>query len=256
MDKKEYLKYAENESFEFSIYENSFVTFLGKGNKKILDIFKFDKKQKNLYIDSIISTKISLEKIYRNISYVLNKDLDIFVAETVEDEIAFGLESLAKPKNQIREIINTKAIEFHLIDHLKRSPNSLGSSDKAKLKILSAIIFEPKVLILDNIIGEMNYSDKIRVVSLLKEYVNKSNIVLNFTDDIEESLYGDRIIITDIDKIIADGSTLSILKEEKLMKKTGLGLPFIVELNKYLMDYGIIKRYELDIEKLVDTVWK
>ncbi len=256
MDVKEYLKYIENEIFEFSIYENSFITFLGKGNKKILNIFKFEKKQKNLYINSINSSKLSLEKIYKDISYVLNKDLDIFVSETVEDEIAFSLESLAKTKKQIKEIIDIKAKEFNLTKFLKRSPSSLGSSDRAKLKILSANVFEPKVLILDNIFSEFDYNDKIRVSLLLKEYVKKGNIVLNFTDDIEESLYGSRIIIIDEDKLIADGSTLSILKEEKLMKKMGFGVPFIIELNRYLIDYGIIENYKLDIKELVDLIWK
>lgn len=256
MNVKEYLKYFESESFEFSVYEKDFITFLGNGNKKILDVFKFEKKQKNLFIDSINSSKINLDKIYRNLSYVLNRDLDIFVAETVEDEIAFGLENLAKSKNKIKELINQKSKEFNLSDKLKRSPNSLGSSDKAKLKILSAIIFKPKVLILDNILCELDYNDKLLIVSILKNYIEEGNIIINFVSDIEESLYGNRIIIIEDNKLIADGKTMSVLKEEKLMKKLGFGLPFIIELNKYLIDYGITKDYELDLEKLVSLIWK
>lgn len=254
MDKKEYLDFNLNEEMNFKVCDNSFITFLGFGNKKVIDFFMFNKKSDVIKIKGVESNNIF--KIRRNISYVLNKDLDIFVSETVEDEIAFGLEGLAKPKNEMREMINKKAREFHLNDLLKRSPSSLGSSDKAKLKILSSIIFEPHVLILDNILTELDNDDKKRIVSLLKEYVNNGNIVMNFTEDIEEVLYGDRIIIISDEKVIADGSTKSVLNEEKLMKKLGFGLPFIVELNKYLMDYGIIKKNELDMEKLVNKIWK
>lgn len=256
MDRKECLKYSESESFDFSIYEGNFVTFFGDSNKKILDIFKFNKKQKKLSIIGINSSKMSLDKIYKILSYILNRDLDIFVAETVEDEIAFGLEGLCKTKKQIKEIISNYAREFHLEELLKRSPNSLGSSDKAKLKIVSSLVYEPKILILDNILAEIDYDERNRVISLLKEYVNKGNVILNFTSDIEEALYGNRIIITSDNKIIADGNTMAILKEEKLMKKLGFGLPFIVELCKYLIDYEIIADYELDMERLVNSIWK
>ena len=33
-------------------------------------------------------------------------------------------------------------------------------------------------------------------------------------------------------------------------------MPFIVELNKYFMDYGLIDKYYLSNEKLVGALWK
>ena len=36
-----------------------------------------------------------------------------------------------------------------------------------------------------------------------------------------------------------------VLNEEKLLKRLGIGLPFLVELNKYFMDYGMIDKYHL-----------
>ena len=77
-------------------------------------------------------------------------------------------------------------------------------------------------------------------------------MILNVPDQSVEP----NTIITNNNELIAEGSTKSVLNEEKLMKKLGLGLPFIIELNKLLMDYEIIKKYELDMEKLVDKIWK
>ena len=94
------------------------------------------------------------------------------------------------------------------------------------------------------------------MIKILKRYVKEGNIVLNFTNNVDESLYGDRIIINDNKSIIVDGKTLSVLNEDKILKKLGIGLPFIVELNKYLLNYGIIDHYELDMDKLVGVIWK
>ena len=43
---------------------------------------------------------------------------------------------------------------------------------------------------------------------------------------------------------------------EKLLKRLGISLPFIIDLNKYFMDYGLIKKYYLTNEKLVNALWK
>ena len=40
------------------------------------------------------------------------------------------------------------------------------------------------------------------------------------------------------------------------MKKLGVGLPFLVEVNKYLMDYGIVDKYFDSVSELVDDIWK
>ena len=49
---------------------------------------------------------------------------------------------------------------------------------------------------------------------------------------------------------------MSVLNEEKLLKRFGIGLPFMIELSKYLMDYGMIDKYYLTNEKLVGAIWK
>ena len=67
---------------------------------------------------------------------------------------------------------------------------------------------------------------------------------------------GDRIIIIEDNFLVCDGKTLSVLNEEKLLKRLGIGLPFIIELNKYFMDYGISNKYYLSNDKLVGALWK
>ena len=192
----------------------------------------------------------------RNMSIVVYKHLDIFVGEKVVDEIVYGLESLAMKKNEIRELISSYARMFKLDELLERDPNSLGSSDKVKMKILSSMIIKPKILVIDNVISELDYEDKLLIFNILKDYSNSGGIVINFTNDIEESMYGDKIYVIHDKKLVCEGKTLSVLNEEKLLKRLGISLPFIIDLNKYFMDYGLIKKYYLTNEKLVNALWK
>jgi energy-coupling factor transporter ATP-binding protein EcfA2 len=172
------------------------------------------------------------------------------------DEIAFGLESLAYTKDDIRNIVASEARRFKLEEVLERDCNSLGSSDKVKMKILSAMIIKPTVLVLDNILCELDYKDKKLIFDILKEYKKNGGIVINVTNDVEETLYSEKIIVIHDKKLVCFGKTLSVLNEEKLLKKLGIGLPFIIDLNRYFMDYGMIDKYYLDNEKLVGALWK
>ena len=200
--------------------------------------------------------KETLSTIRKRLSVVLHKHLDIFLGETVRDEISFGLESLAYTKDDMRELIQSESRLFKIDHLLDKDPNSLGSSDKVKMKILSSMIIKPQILVLDNVLSELDYYDKLLVFNILDEYKKNGGIIINATNDVEETLFSDRIIILHDNVLVCDGKTLSVLNEEKLLKRLGIGLPFIIELNKYLMDYGMIDKYYLTNEKLVGALWK
>ena len=253
---KQYFKFVKKDKFDIKINTGSFVTFFSNDDNYLLNIFTCLNKSSYLRINNKKVKDLDDYDVRKNISYVLNKDLNTFTSDTVESEIAYSLEYIYKKKKEINELIEEKSKLFKLDKYLKYSPNILGSSDKTKLKILSSIIFNPKVLILNNVLSELDYEDSILVVKILKSYVKEGNIILNFTNNVDESLYGDRIIINDNKNIIVDGKTLSVLNEDKILKKIGIGLPFIVELNKYLLNYGIIDHYELNMDKLVEVIWK
>lgn len=249
-------KYKFGDDISFELKEKDFVTIVGNNNDLIVHTLLHGNKKAEIIINNSKFEYKTLLKMRRNMSIVVYKHLDIFVGEKVVDEIVYGLESLAMKKNEIRELISSYARMFKLDELLERDPNSLGSSDKVKMKILSSMIIKPKILVIDNVISELDYEDKLLIFNILKDYSNSGGIVINFTNDIEQSMYGDKIYVIHDKKLVCEGKTLSVLNEEKLLKRLGISLPFIIDLNKYFMDYGLIKKYYLTNEKLVNALWK
>ena len=95
-----------------------------------------------------------------------------------------------------------------------------------------------------------------KIKELINDNVNNENIILNFTNNVEESLLGNFVYVSDDKKIVMSGKTMSVLNEEKIMKRLGINLPFIVLLNKYLIDYNLIDNYILDYTSLGGALWK
>ena len=256
MNFNNYFTYNESDNLSFSFPKNSFVTFLGEGNKRLVDNLLF--KNSHEYI-TLMFAKINSKNIYKykkSVSFVLHEHLNLFVGETVSDEIAFGMECLGKSKNEMEDKISTYANIFGISNLLDKDPNCVGISDKVKIKIVGALVCEPKILVLDEVLCELDKCDLEIVVKKLKDFVKNDNIIFNFTSDINECLYGTDVIVLNNEKVLVSGKTINVLNEDKLMKKLGFGLPFLTEINKYLIDYGIVNRYFDSINELVDEVWK
>jgi hypothetical protein len=53
-----------------------------------------------------------------------------------------------------------------------------------------------------------------------------------------------------------DGKTLDVLKNEKILKRLGFSLPFMLDLSIQLELYGLINKTYLNKEGLVKNLWK
>lgn len=110
-----------------------------------------------------------------------------------------------------------------------------------------------KKVIFFNVLSNLSIEELKRLYS----YLNNNNILyINVTNNMEEVIFTKNLIIYDSEKILAEGSTLELLSNEKLMKRLGFNLPFIIELSIYLKDYNLTNKIYLDKESLVGDIWK
>ena len=203
--------------------KGTFITVLGNSNKSILQ---------------------SLNDKYNSIIY--EKLLNNKSNSTVYDCIFKYAKSIKKTKEYL--------VNYNLIEYEKEIVSKLDINEKIKLEILLQLINKSNIIVIYNILSLLDYNDFKLIMKVLLSIKNK--IVINFTNNISESFFGDEILIINDDKLICYGKTLAVLNEEKILKKLGLGLPFIIELNRYLMDYELINKYYLTNEKLVGALWK
>ena len=227
----EVFSYNENDKIKFSLNEGDFCTILGEGNKRIIN---------NLYYLN--------KNDFVKLNYMSFKNFD---KTKIGTRINFVLSPL-----KITELISEYTFKFKLRDVLEDDPSTIGSTKQILLKFVIAFLCEPKVLVLDNIFENLDLLEKEFIIEELKEYVKKGNVVINFTSNIEEAIIGNKLILTSKTQLLAEGKTLSVLNEERLLKRLGLGEPFIIELCKRLMDYNLIDKYYYDYKKLVDNIWK
>ena len=64
------------------------------------------------------------------------------------------------------------------------------------------------------------------------------------------------LYILDKGKIALEGKPLDILKEDNIINKIGLKIPFMIDLSVKLQDYDLISEMTLDMNGMVNKLWK
>ncbi|MBQ3510717.1 MAG: ABC transporter ATP-binding protein [Bacilli bacterium] len=254
------LKYIDlYKNFNLKIEKNKFVTISGSNNCgkttliRIIDgqlytnseIILFDKDYhdyKITEIGNIIKSVIPLE--YNPIQ------------ERVEDELLYQLPTeLSKEEKQ--KIIKDIAKTFKLTKFLTKNVESLSEEDIIKLQLAQAIISKPKILLIDDLSPIFNKQELLEITNILKD-INKSHeiTIIMITSILECNLQSDYTYIISNKQITLEGIPSEVLEKDNIINKAGLELPFMMDLSVKLKDYDLIKDIELDMEKMVNNLWK
>lgn len=247
--------------FSLNIKENSWTTLVGpngSGKSTLIKILLgLLRAEGYINIDKKILSSENIRDIRSQIGVVFENPDNCFVAETVMDEIAFSLENLEYPKKEIKKRINTIAHTLEITNILERNPYTLSGGEKQLVALAAALVHDPKILILDEALVRIDNQDKVKILEIIQKiYQEKKMTIINVTHDMEETIYGDDIIVIDNGKIVLKGPKELVLKEEKILRELGLELPFMAALSLKLQYYNLIDEMIFDMDELVNILWK
>lgn len=249
------------EDFDLDIEKGKFIHIVGPNGsgkstlvKILLGLLKAE-GYINVYCMNMCED--NLMDIRRNIGVVFENADNTFVAETVADDIAFPLENLQYTPKTIGDKIKKITEYLKIEDLLERNPHYLSGGEKQLVALASALVTEPKILILDEALTMLDGVEKDNILKLLKKLVKEKQItVINVTHDMEDTVYGDKIIVLHHGQVIFNDDKESVYKEEKKLKSIGLELPFMVDLSNKLRYYGLVDENIISMNEMVNHLWK
>lgn len=180
-----------------------------------------------------------------------------FLFEDVYQDMVFPLENLNISPQEIENRILYLSNFFGIKKLLDKKTIDLTNSEKQEVLLVLALLHQPKILLLDNAFSMMKQETKERMKEKLKEYQQENKLtIIQTTSNLEDTLDSDYLYIMNEGDILIEGEPLTVLKEDTLLNHLGLSIPFMVDLSLKLSFYELLDHIELDINRMVNTLWK
>lgn len=152
------------------------------------------------------------------------------IKKTVFEEIAYGLENLGVPREEIRQRV-TEVIKLLKIEDLQdKNPNELSGGQSQRVAIASIIVMNPKVLIFDEPTSQLDPLGTEEIFDILKllKSQNKTIILVEHKIDLIAE-YADRVVVMDDGEIIFNGETHEVLLNDKI-EQHNVSMPIVSKL--------------------------
>jgi energy-coupling factor transporter ATP-binding protein EcfA2 len=163
--------------------------------------------QGSVHVNGVDTRDVTIADLLREVGLVFqNADAQLFNS-TVENEIAFGLESLGLAPRKIEEQIRWVAETLGIGELLRRSPMSLSGGEKRIVAVASVLCLDPPLLLLDEPFAHLDWQAARRVRDSLCRLHRKGKTIVV----IEQRVAGliedaSRCVVVEGGKIMFDGT--------------------------------------------------
>ena len=240
----------------FDIYKGEYVAILGHNGSGKSTIAKLlmgllEKKTGEIIVDGYPLNLENLYKVREKIGIVFQNPDNQFIGATVRDDIAFGLENICVPRENMDDLINKYARIVRMEKFLDHEPTKLSGGQKQRVAIAGILAMNPSIIILDEATSMLDPRGRKEINELVRELKHQKEMtIISITHDIEEAKNADRIILLNKGKIVDCNEPSKILSNEKLLNELQLDIPFALKIAKQLIEKGYQINETLSIEEL------
>ncbi len=163
-----------------------------------------------------------------------------FIGESVEEDIAFGLEGLCLEREEMERRIAAYARLLDIEPLLHKHPGELSGGQKQRCAVASCLAMEPEIVVFDESTSMQDERSRRELLSVIDDMREQGTYtVFSVTHDADEMLAADRIIALRGGGIRGDLPPKAFFADEALLQDCGIELPFRLKLARELAALGI-----------------
>jgi energy-coupling factor transporter ATP-binding protein EcfA2 len=151
---------------------------------------------------------------------------------TVEDEVAFGLESLGLSPSEMEERIAWALEAVRLPGLRQRHPLQLSGGQKKRLAIATVLAMRPQVLVLDEPVTGLDPLGRHEVLSVIEKLKRGEEVTVVMVEQDAEAVmaWADRVVIMEGGRLVLEGSPRQVFSQVEALHNWGLAVPQMSEL--------------------------
>ena len=209
-----------------------------------------------VFVDGYDSSSPDSRRVIRQlVGMVFQNPEEQIVASTVEEDIAFGLENLNLPTEEIIKRVNNQLTLAELESDAKRPPHLLSGGQIQRLALAGVLARSPKVILLDEPTSMLDSRTREAFLGQVLDLHREGMTIIYVTHHMEEAALADRVLVMNQGKVIKSGTPREIFLSYGDHHKMRIERPEAVKLSEDLRSIGLeISSEVLTLEQLIAAV--
>jgi len=176
---------------------------------------------------------------------------------SVENDVAFGPENLALPREEIRERVDWSLEAVSIQDLRTRAPFEISGGQQQRAAIASVLAMKPMLLVFDeptSFLDPVSAKNLFDLIYSLKRQLAVTVILVEHRLDLAAAM-ANRIVVLDKGRIVLDGDPRTVLAD-KLLDEIGVGTPAVTRLCMRLRERGFRVNAAVDLDEAISEIMR
>lgn len=192
----------------------------------------------------------SFKQLRKDIGVVFQNVDEQIIGPRVYDDIAFTPLNDGKDRDEVDILVRGIAEEMGIEDLLEKIPHYLSGGQKKKTALASALVSQPKILIMDEPFNGLDPKSKYELIDYINRINRERNMtIITTTHDINLVPHiADTVYVLSDEHIVLKGDPIKVFSNTEVLKDANLEPPILMELFKGLLDRGYDLGMPTDIQ--------
>ncbi len=194
-------------------------------------------------------------QIRRTVGMVFQRPEDQIVATVVEDDVAFGLENLGVPANEIRARVRETLERMGLWEERLRPPHLLSAGQQQRLALAGVLAMRPQCIVFDEVTAMLDPAGRREVRAMMRHLYQEGITIVAITHFMDEVLDAERVIALRDGRVAVDTTPEAFFADGVGLEALGLAPPPAAELGRFLQHHlSDMGRAPLTVPALVEAL--
>ena len=229
-----------------NVQKGAFVAVLGHNGSgkstlaKLINALYLPTRGRVLVCGLDTSAQEQVWNVRRHAGMVFQNPDNQIVANVVREDVAFGLENLGVPHDEMLPRIDAALKAVRMTDFASFAPHMLSGGQKQRVAVAGVLAMEPEVMVLDEATAMLDPSGREEVLATVRELNRRQGMtVIWITHFMEEAAVADRVVVLDQGRVALDGPPAQVFSKVKQLQALGLDVPPMAELASRLRAGGV-----------------
>lgn len=179
---------------------------------------------------------------------------DQIICSVVADDIAFGLENLQVPSDQITPLVEQQITLGTLTEFASENPQMLSGGQQQRVAISGALVMKPQILILDEPSAALDVVHRNNVMGLVEKLRAAGKTIVHVTHFMDEVVSADHVIALDDGRVAFEGTPEALFEQHELVECLHLEEPFAYQVAHALNNRGVVVCKSPSAQRVLDEL--